>query len=128
MPRTDPLCPPEFRAEAVRLVREGGRGPDKLARPNSRKHTLIGHSSGVEKCLPRRTMIQLVEKGRRQAVRASQVRSVRTGDCGHEGGGTSQEASLRPVAPPPARLRQPPFEILPRRDQQRFHIHVVEAA
>ena len=32
MPRRHPPYPPEFRAEAVRLVREGGRTPDQLAR------------------------------------------------------------------------------------------------
>ena len=32
MPRSHPPYPPEFRAEAVRLVREGGRTPDQLAR------------------------------------------------------------------------------------------------
>ncbi len=32
MPRTRPPYPPEFRAEAVRLVREGGRTPEDLAR------------------------------------------------------------------------------------------------
>ena len=32
MPRSRPPYPPEFRAEAVRLVREGGRSPDQLAR------------------------------------------------------------------------------------------------
>ena len=32
MPRSRPAYPPEFRAEAVRLVREGGRNPDQLAR------------------------------------------------------------------------------------------------
>ena len=32
MPRSHPPYPPEFRAEAVRLVREGGRRPDQLAR------------------------------------------------------------------------------------------------
>ena len=31
MPKTHPPYPPEFRAEAVRLVREGGRTPDELA-------------------------------------------------------------------------------------------------
>lgn len=31
MPKTHPPYPPEFRAEAVRLVREGGRSPDQLA-------------------------------------------------------------------------------------------------
>ncbi len=32
MPRSRPPYPPEFRAEAVRLVREGGRQPEELAR------------------------------------------------------------------------------------------------
>ena len=32
MPKSHPPYPPEFRAEAVRLVREGGRNPDQLAR------------------------------------------------------------------------------------------------
>ena len=32
MPRTRPPYPPEFRAEAVRLVRAGGRTPEELAR------------------------------------------------------------------------------------------------
>ena len=32
MPRSRPAYAPEFRAEAVRLVREGGRTPDQLAR------------------------------------------------------------------------------------------------
>ena len=32
MPKTHPPYPPEFRAEAVRLIREGGRTPDQLAR------------------------------------------------------------------------------------------------
>ncbi len=32
MPRSRPPYPPEFRAEAVRLVREGGRTPEDLAR------------------------------------------------------------------------------------------------
>ena len=32
MPRSRPAYPPEFRAEAVRLVREGGRKPERLAR------------------------------------------------------------------------------------------------
>ena len=32
MPRSRPAYPPEFRAEAVRLVREGGRNPEQLAR------------------------------------------------------------------------------------------------
>jgi transposase len=32
MPKSHPPYPPEFRAEAVRLVREGGRTPDQLAR------------------------------------------------------------------------------------------------
>ena len=31
MPKSHPPYPPEFRAEAVRLVREGGRTPDQLA-------------------------------------------------------------------------------------------------
>ena len=31
MPRSNPPYPPEFRAEAVRLVREGGRTPQQLA-------------------------------------------------------------------------------------------------
>lgn len=31
MPRTHPPYPPEFRSEAVRLVREGGRTPEQLA-------------------------------------------------------------------------------------------------
>ena len=32
MPKSHPPYPPEFRAEAVRLVREGGRTPEQLAR------------------------------------------------------------------------------------------------
>ncbi len=32
MPRSHPPYPPEFRTEAVRLVRAGGRGPEELAR------------------------------------------------------------------------------------------------
>jgi transposase len=32
VPRTRPPYPPEFRAEAARLVREGGRTPEELAR------------------------------------------------------------------------------------------------
>ena len=32
MPRSRPPYPPEFRAEAVRLVREGGRTPEDMAR------------------------------------------------------------------------------------------------
>ena len=32
MPKSHPPYPPEFRAEAVRLVRAGGRTPDQLAR------------------------------------------------------------------------------------------------
>ncbi len=32
MPKSRPPYPPEFRAEAVRLVRTGGRTPDQLAR------------------------------------------------------------------------------------------------
>ena len=32
MPRSRPPYPREFRAEAVRLVREGGRQPEELAR------------------------------------------------------------------------------------------------
>ena len=32
MPRSRPSYAPEFRAEAVRLVREGGRNPEQLAR------------------------------------------------------------------------------------------------
>ena len=32
MPRIHPPYPPEFRTEAVRLVRAGGRGPEELAR------------------------------------------------------------------------------------------------
>jgi transposase len=32
VPRSRPPYPPEFRAEAVRLVREGGRTPEELAR------------------------------------------------------------------------------------------------
>ena len=32
MPRSRPPYPPEFRAESVRLVREGGRTPEDLAR------------------------------------------------------------------------------------------------
>ena len=32
MPRSRPAYPPEFRAEAVRLVREGGRNSEQLAR------------------------------------------------------------------------------------------------
>lgn len=32
MPRTHPPYPPEFRSEAVRLVREGGRTPEQLAK------------------------------------------------------------------------------------------------
>ncbi len=32
MPRSRPSYAPEFRAEAVRLVREGGRTPEQLAR------------------------------------------------------------------------------------------------
>ena len=32
MPRSRPAYAPEFRAEAVRLVREGGRNPEQLAR------------------------------------------------------------------------------------------------
>ena len=31
VPKSHPLYPPEFRAEAVRLVRAGGRTPDELA-------------------------------------------------------------------------------------------------
>ena len=31
VPKSHPPYPPEFRAEAVRLVREGGRSPDHLA-------------------------------------------------------------------------------------------------
>ena len=31
MPKSHPPYPPEFRAAAVRLVREGGRTPDELA-------------------------------------------------------------------------------------------------
>ena len=31
MPKSHPPYPPEFRAEAMRLVREGGRTPDQLA-------------------------------------------------------------------------------------------------
>jgi transposase len=31
VPTSHPPYPPEFRAEAVRLVREGGRRPDQLA-------------------------------------------------------------------------------------------------
>ena len=31
MPKSHPPYPPEFRAETVRLVREGGRTPDELA-------------------------------------------------------------------------------------------------
>jgi transposase len=32
MPRSRPAYAPEFRAEAVRLVRDGGRNPEQLAR------------------------------------------------------------------------------------------------
>jgi len=32
MPKSHPPYPPEFRAEAVRLVRSGGRDPEHLAR------------------------------------------------------------------------------------------------
>ena len=32
MPPTRPQYPPEFRAEAIRLVREGGRTPQQLAK------------------------------------------------------------------------------------------------
>ena len=32
MPRTRPPYPPQFRAEAVRLVQEGNRNPEELAR------------------------------------------------------------------------------------------------
>jgi transposase len=32
MPKSHPPYPPEFRSEAVRLVREGGRNPEQLAR------------------------------------------------------------------------------------------------
>ena len=32
MPKSHPPYPPEFRAEAVRLVREGGRNPEQLGR------------------------------------------------------------------------------------------------
>ncbi len=32
MPKSHPPYPPEFRAEAVRLVRSGGRDPEQLAR------------------------------------------------------------------------------------------------
>ena len=32
MPRSHPPYPPEFRAEAVRLVRAGARNPEELAR------------------------------------------------------------------------------------------------
>ena len=32
MPKTHPPYPSEFRAEAVRLIREGGRSPDQLAK------------------------------------------------------------------------------------------------
>jgi transposase len=32
VPRSRPPYPPEFRAEAVRLIREGGRNPEDLAR------------------------------------------------------------------------------------------------
>ena len=32
MAKSHPPSPPEFRAEAVRVVREGGRTPDRLAR------------------------------------------------------------------------------------------------
>jgi transposase len=32
VPRSRPPYPPEFRAEAVHLVREGGRTPEELAR------------------------------------------------------------------------------------------------
>jgi transposase len=31
VPKSHPPYPPEFRAEAMRLVREGGRTPDQLA-------------------------------------------------------------------------------------------------
>src|SRR5215212_1204981 len=37
-----------------------------------------------------------------------------------------QQAALRPVSPSPPPRREPAFEVLPRRDQQRFHIHVVQ--
>jgi transposase len=32
MPKSHPAYPPEFRAEAVRLIREGGRNPEELSR------------------------------------------------------------------------------------------------
>jgi transposase len=32
MPKSHPPYPPEFRAEAVRLVKSGGRDPEQLAR------------------------------------------------------------------------------------------------
>ena len=32
MPRSHPPYPPDFRSEAVRLVRSGGRDPEQLAR------------------------------------------------------------------------------------------------
>ena len=32
LPKTRPAYPPEFRSEAVRLIREGGRNPEQLAR------------------------------------------------------------------------------------------------
>ena len=32
MPKSHPAYPPEFRSEAVRLIREGGRNPEQLAR------------------------------------------------------------------------------------------------
>ena len=32
MPKSRPAYPPEFRSEAVRLIREGGRNPEQLAR------------------------------------------------------------------------------------------------
>lgn len=32
MPKSHPAYSPEFRSEAVRLIREGGRNPEQLAR------------------------------------------------------------------------------------------------
>ena len=43
MPKSDPPYPPEFRAEAVRLVREGGRTPDALARTLGCSGQVIRH-------------------------------------------------------------------------------------
>lgn len=43
MPKSHPPYPPEFRSEAVRLVRDGGRNPEQLARDLGCPAQVIGN-------------------------------------------------------------------------------------